>query len=351
MRQTFSIYVILVCIAFLYGCSNDEDTISGLDIVSVKLDFPAQGGEGYIQFQSLGEDAVVKLNEDWCMIKETTADKIILQVAGNYDYIGRNAILTVTTGLDEKSFNINQAGAVFAHNEDEWLIRASNSAGRFPLSLYGSYECIVDIPVEAQEWLSFEPSTDDKGGTFVVKENTSGTWRATNVHVTSGDRFTDYQIIQYDLNELMLGSWNMLFTDVNLGSAQFPEVEIAKNADGTYTLSNLVPGSPYTLKATAVDNCLSFPAGQLVGSFTDEVGTAFVAFRLISADMMFVSDPNVSISLGPVYSADGTLMLTFGRVRSNDPIAFTLSLYEDEALTVYSDELLTFLNCMMYKTK
>lgn len=52
------------------------------------------------------------------------------------------------------------------------MLRTDNKAATLPIKLQSSFDYTIDIPAEAQEWLSFEQNA--KGINFKVKENTSG---------------------------------------------------------------------------------------------------------------------------------------------------------------------------------
>lgn len=343
MKKIFEISLLLLCLTIYCGCSNDDEPQASLDIVESKVNFQALGGEGYIQFTA---PALVKaeVNVDWCSITEISAGKVAFDVTPNHDYIGRNAILTVSYGTETKLFHINQAGAVFAYKQDEWMVRTSNEAASIPVTLYGSFDCEVIIPAEAQSWLSFRKVAGEQTGYFVVTENTSGKMRGATVKVLSADRETGFQVIQYDMDDL-LGLWNGQFASSD-GIYGLKDVQISRETDGTYTVTNLLTGMPFALRATEQNHCLSFQAGQYLGDLNN---LYHLSFELISKDLMYVKDPSQSISLGPVIIQDGTFALAFGGIKESDPLAFVFRIYEDKELTAWLEDLTIFINCLLYK--
>lgn len=343
MKKLFDIYLLLFCLVLCGSCNNDDEPQAALEILESKINFQALGGEGYVHFTAPTQ-VKVEVNVDWCTITEVSAGKVTFDVTPNHDYIGRNAVLTLSCGSNTEMFHINQAGAVFAYNQDEWLLRTGNEATSIPVTLYGSFDCEVVIPAEAQSWLSFRQTPGEHTGYFVVTKNTTGEMRGTTVQVVSADRETGFQVIQYDMDDL-LGLWNGQFTSSD-GTYGLQDVQISRESDGTYMVSNLLTGMPITLKATEQDHCLAFQAGQYLG---DVNGLYHMSFELVDTNLMYVKDPSRSISLGPVILNDNTFALAFGRVKESDPLAFVFRIYEDKTLNKWVQDLAIFINCLLYK--
>lgn len=343
MKKLFNIFLFTLCIITTIGCSDTEDIGAEFNIIAANTNFQSPGGKGYIQIQTTG-NITVDISTDWCILKGVNSNKIEFEVKENVEYSGRNALLTISNGLEYKTFTINQSGAIFVYGKNEWMLRTSNKAASLPIKLYGSFDCEVNIPQEARSWLSYQPDTDGKGGKFIVEENTLGKMRGANIDVISGDRTTSYQVIQYDLDEF-IGIWQGQFTDMQSNYA-LPDVHIEKIGDGTYALSNILTKLPYKLKAKAVDNCFVFEAGQKLGQFNDDL---YLSFQLIDSNFYYVQDPSSTISLGPTLLSDGSFVLAFAGIKETDPYGFVFRLYEDEALEAFNSNLLIFVNCFLYK--
>ena len=282
------------------------------------------------------------VNADWCVLKEVNPNEVVFEVKENTGYSGRNALLTISNGIEKKAFNINQSGAVFIFGKDEWMLRTDNKAATLPIKLQSSFDYVIDIPAEAQSWLSFEQNA--KGINFKVKENTSGKMRGAIVNVTAKDRSTSYQVIQYDVDEL-IGTWQGMFSDGQMNYG-LKDVTIEKLGNGTYQLSNMLTGLPYKLKAKAVDNCLALEAGQNLGVFENN---SYLSFEILSSDLYYVKDPSVTISLGPVMLTDGTFVFAFSGIKESDPFGFVFRVYEDAKLQKVIDNLSIFINCILFK--
>lgn len=349
MQRKIKIFLLLTVLAVVWsGCDNDENVISGLDIVSATVDFQATGGEGVIRLQAAGEITVQIDETDWCSIKDIESSQITFDVKENYGVTSRNTSLTVHCGTASKTFHINQAGAVFGYLGNEWLLRTSNEAAELPFTLYASFDVKVEIPEEAKSWLSFLKEDDLRQGKFIVKENTSGAMRAANINVASGGRTVRYQVIQYDVDD-MVGIWAGQFRDMESFYA-LENVDIQKQADGTYTLSNIFTDMPFVLRGYVAENCLAFPAGQNTGIDRG----LYYFFQLVDTDANFVSSPSETITLGPIMQDDGRFLLAFGGVKDTDPLAFILRTYEDENMEIpydspFATTIFYYINCFLYK--
>ena len=174
MRKLFNIFLFVLCSVAIAGCNDTESSESKLEIKAVNTNFQATGGKGYIQLQSTG-NITADVDVDWCVLKEVNPNEVVFEVKENTGYSGRNALLTISNGVKTEAFNINQSGAVFIFGKDEWMLRTDNKAATLPIKLQSSFDYTIDIPAEAQEWLSFEQNA--KGINFKVKENTSGKMR------------------------------------------------------------------------------------------------------------------------------------------------------------------------------
>ena len=168
MRKFFNIFLFVLCTIAIAGCNDTESSESRLEIKAVNTNFQATGGKGYIQLQATG-NITADVNADWCVLKEVNPNEVVFEVKENTGYSGRNALLTISNGVEKKAFNINQSGAVFIFGKDEWMLRTDNKAATLPIKLQSSFDYTIDIPAEAQEWLSFEQNA--KGINFKVKEN------------------------------------------------------------------------------------------------------------------------------------------------------------------------------------
>lgn len=345
MKTVEKILCGFLCLIMIIGCDDKDYTapVSTLQVVEASLNIQATGGDASVDFLT---DKVVtaELESDWCLLKEVNKNKILLRVLPNYGYSSRTAQLKVSDGTESKNFTINQEGAVLIYEEDEWILRATDATTELPIKLYGSFDCMVNIPEQAKSWLSFERDTNGKGGKFIVAENTTGEIRGAIVRVVSGERQMAYQVLQSDIDNY-LGTWNGQFND---GTRVYTPsgVTITKDTDGNYVVSNLFSslGFNFTIKGYAVGNEIVFEAGQYLG--TD--GTNYYGFSVISADSRFIEDSSGTISLGPVMLKNGSVAIGFIGIKETDPIGFGLMAYMDE----YMDEAYSYkaiLDCVLYK--
>ena len=52
------------------------------------------------------------------MLKEVNPNEVVFEVKENTGYSGRNALLTISNGVETEAFNINQSGAVFIFGKE-----------------------------------------------------------------------------------------------------------------------------------------------------------------------------------------------------------------------------------------
>jgi hypothetical protein len=77
MRKFFNIFLFVLCTIAIAGCNDTESSESRLEI------------------------------------KAVNTNEVVFEVKENTGYSGRNALLTISNGVETEAFNINQSGAVF----------------------------------------------------------------------------------------------------------------------------------------------------------------------------------------------------------------------------------------------
>ena len=105
MRKLFNIFLFVLCIVAIAGCNDTESSEFKLEIKAVNTNFQATGGKGYIQLQSTG-NITADVDVDWCVLKEVNPNEVVFEVKENTGYSGRNALLTISNGIEKKAFNI-----------------------------------------------------------------------------------------------------------------------------------------------------------------------------------------------------------------------------------------------------
>lgn len=345
IKKYFNILLITFCTVIIAGCDKENDSpVSDLIILKAETNMDAQGGKGSVEISS-SQEITAEFSDTWCTIEEVTNNKVTFTVQPNYDYSGRAAQLFISNGTEKQELTITQAGAVFVFEDSKWIQRVSNDEAILPVKQYGSFPCIVNIPDDAKSWLSYQENADGKGGIFILTKNTSGNIRATTVTVENGNRLFKYQILQYEVDDF-LGSWNGQFTPNFNDYYRLKDVVIAKNEDGTYSVSNLYTGQPYVLVGVAENNTITFEAGQYLGKMQD---IFYLALAIIDTQGYY-KEEGYKVGLGPAIMSDGTLGLVFEDTIGNFPsIGFAFLGYFDEFLDEYYGSILTFVNCLLYK--
>ena len=310
MKKAINIFLFILCFTVI-SCHDDDTAIPALSIIKTDTNLKATGGEASVQIQAVGE---VKATTDveWCKVTEVTTEIVRLSVQENKDYPGRSAQIIITNGDQSREVTLIQEGAILIYNKSEQIQSTDNEAAVLPIKLSSSFPIQVSIPEENKDWLSFSPSADGKGGSFVVSENKTGKARGSDVTVTAGKRTLTYQIMQYDA-ENFVGDWKGTY--VNQGKQySLPEVSIsAQDENGIYTISGLYKTSAYDYKiqATYQNNMFNVAAGQFVGSNVSSGLPLSVYFCIVDGMGLPLFTADNSIGLIPVLLPDGSFVLAF----------------------------------------
>lgn len=341
-----NIVSIILCMTMITGCDNEENiSVSDLQILASEIHMDATGGKGYVEISSSKTVSARLTDTGWCSIEEITDNKITINTQPNYGYSGRSSQLVITDGVKEEKLTVMQSGAVFVFEDSKWIQRVTNAATTLHVKQYGSFPCIVNIPEEARNWLSYKEDDNGKGGTFIITQNTSNNIRAAKITVTNGNRDFEYQILQYEVDD-MLGTWNGQYTNDFQTYYALKDVKITKEEDGTYSVANLANSQPYTLRGEAENNTLTFEAGQYLGKMYD----MFYLGLAIQDTWGEMHEAGYKIGLGPVILADGTIGLMFDDTIGEYPsIAFYFIAYIDEFLDEAYGAAYIFANCLLYK--
>ncbi len=343
----FNIVVIVLCMTMMTGCSSDENVpASDLQVLASETNMDATGGKGYVEISSSKMVSARLVDDtDWCSIEEITDNKITFNTQPNYGYSGRSSQLVITDGIKEEKLTVTQSGAVFVFEDSKWIQRVTNDATTLHVKQYGSFPCVVNIPEEASSWLSYKEDENGKGGTFAITQNTSNSIRAAKVTVTNGDRNFEYQILQYEVDD-MLGTWQGQYTQDFQKYYGLKDVTITKDENGIYSVANLVYGQSFTLKGLAENNTLTFEAGQYLGKLYD----TFYLGLAIQDTQGEMHEADYKIGLGPVILSDGTVSLMFDDTLGEYPsLAFYFVAYIDEFLDEAYASAYVFANCLLYK--
>lgn len=309
MKKVINIFLFILCFTVI-GCHDDDPISSDFIIIKSDLNLKAIGGEATIHIQATGEVKAIS-DVEWCKVTEVTTESIKLSVLENRDYPGRTAQVVITNGNQTKQVTLIQEGAILTYNKSEQIQSTNNKATVLPITLTSSFPIQVVIPEKNKNWLSFTPSTDAKGGNFIVAANNTGKARGSDVTITSGERTLSYQILQYDA-ENFVGNWKGTY--VSQGSQySLPEISIsAADDNGVYTISGLYKTSVYNYKVQATyRNNMFVVTGQEVGTYVSSMLPLNVYFCIVD-NIGFPSWTAAdSIGLIPVFLSDGSFVLAF----------------------------------------
>lgn len=311
MKKILNLYFILFCTILMAGCSSDDDGASvKLAIVKSDLNIKASGGLGTVEYVSTGT-VEATINVDWCQVTEVTGTKVTVSVDANTGYPGRSAQLVLTDGVSTQQVTVLQDGAVWVYDKAETELRAGNEEEELPVEMSSNLPIEVIIPDEATDWLSYKLT--DEGFSFVVKKNETGSIRATQVEVKTGERETSYTVMQYEVTDL-LGEWGgvayMLGMGLN-GPVAFSPNPTITESDGEYTL--FLPMEPvFENPAIGIRMKMTYSNGIFLVTIPQVQNFTMSGFYpiLTAADDLSYYYSGRTLAIAPVLLDDGSVVLT-----------------------------------------
>jgi hypothetical protein len=201
------IIIMMACFAGLLslsGCCNDEATTdSGLAIVKSEVKFGCNPSDGYIQFTS---PSAVKAtsSEDWCTAT-VSGDKVLVEVTGNTEHEGRNALVTLSDGNSSISVPVNQTGRIFrVSSEDMYTV-----SGKAPEDISINVKATSDVVATSSvRWIHTDVADD---AVVISFDQNTGAPRAGKVYINDGIDENEISIIQFSKNDGIDGAYGAYY--------------------------------------------------------------------------------------------------------------------------------------------
>lgn len=204
MKKITSIFALLLCV-FVFSCSNDDDKeTSSLQIVSSNVTFESAGGTGTIKVNAISEITATS-NKDWCTVS-VNGDIINVSVIENNDMSGRTAAVTITDGEASTLVPVSQGGCVILYNKSELGHAFTYAGGSATVSFSTTASYSIEVPAEAQSWLSYTLDEENRTITFNVAASADKTPRGAAVKVTAGKKTIYYHLGEYELKDRQMES-------------------------------------------------------------------------------------------------------------------------------------------------
>ena len=227
MKKITSIFALLLCV-FVFSCSNDDDKeTSSLQIVSSNVTFESAGGTGTIKVNAISEITATS-NKDWCTVS-VNGDIINVSVIENNDMSGRTAAVTITDGEASTLVPVSQGGCVILYNKSELGHAFTYAGGSATVSFSTTASYSIEVPAEAQSWLSYTLDEENRTITFNVAASADKTPRGAAVKVTTGKKTIYYHLGEYELKDIA-GKWRVSFVDGN-DSTLAGEIEVVQDEE------------------------------------------------------------------------------------------------------------------------
>ena len=227
MKKITSIFALLLCV-FVFSCSNDDDKeTSSLQIVSSNVTFESAGGTGTIKVNAISEITATS-NKDWCTVS-VNGDIINVSVIENNDMSGRTAAVTITDGEASTLVPVSQGGCVILYNKSELGHAFTYAGGSATVSFSTTASYSIEVPAEAQSWLSYTLDEENRTITFNVAASADKTPRGAAVKVTAGKKTIYYHLGEYELKDIA-GKWRVSFVDGD-DSTLAGEIEVVQDEE------------------------------------------------------------------------------------------------------------------------
>lgn len=227
MKKITSIFALLLCV-FIFSCSNDDDKeTSSLQIVSSDVSFESAEGTGTIKVAARNEITATS-NKDWCAVS-VSGDIVNVSVSENTDMSGRTASVTITDGVSTTLVPVSQGGCVVLYNKSELGHAFTYAGGSATVSFSTTATYSIEIPAEAQSWLSYTLDEENGTITFNVAASSDKAPRGAAVKVTAGKKTIYYHLGEYELKDIA-GIWTVSFIDGD-GSTLKEEIEVIQDEE------------------------------------------------------------------------------------------------------------------------
>ena len=210
--------LIIASLALFAVVSCSEDDMKGyvpdgeaITIVRNDLLFPAQGSTATVEVRANGA-LTAETDADWASAK-VEGSIVEVSVETNTHYEGRTAMLTLRSGQDYRMLPIQQRGVIVGTMPVK-SVAASMSGQSF------SYSVVHDLPMtfsSTQSWI--HAAIEGELLTITVDANSGGELRRGMVVSECNGLRDTLSVVQYDLQNHVLGSYYMMGYSGGIGGA------------------------------------------------------------------------------------------------------------------------------------
>ncbi|MDR2385170.1 MAG: hypothetical protein LBD80_05860 [Tannerella sp.] len=274
MKNLIKISLLLTCILYLSGCSEDEKETFKPTVTKADVNFEAAGGNGYIDVSAKGNISA-SAEASWCTVS-VSGQRINVTVTPNGDQMGRSTLITISADGETIAVPVNQYAPILVL--DYTTLSFSFSGGTKEINAVKS-SAPFQVSANA-DWISCSVS----GQKISITLTETATPRFADIDVTMGNLVRKIQINQIMSYEDLLGEWTLKYRDNPTGvKVTFTQ----KTAGQSYVLSG-IPVSPTASGACEVtwnasNAHLNLAGGQYLGVY----GGEYVYMCIISEQGMF----------------------------------------------------------------
>ncbi len=198
------IYIIAILCSFaLLGCEEEVQEAVSIEIVSSPKNFPANGGQGKIQFKLVGaEPGTVEAvsSRTWLDIRLVDEDEVTFAVSPSDEALARSANVILSAGEVSVVVTILQGGVTFDMDGDNSTVSLDPTgmeSHAFPYDTSVDVDPVVEIHYtdgETAEWLHYTMA----GGKIIFTPdlNLTNEERSADITVTQGWKTITVHLVQ-----------------------------------------------------------------------------------------------------------------------------------------------------------
>lgn len=262
MKKIYYLFMMCLTVFAAYSCSDDDDAQSAtIHVEKADITFDAMESTGSILITAPAA-FTAESDKDWCSVS-VEQNVIKVGVTTNQDKGSRTALVTITCNQESLTVPVVQSGAVLVYDASQLNKVLGYDGGSFSLNFKSTVGQEVQIPLNVQEWISYEIDEKEETLTFTVLPSENAKPRTGSIVVKAGKEELVFNITQLeDLESLLPGNWDCNYLDAE-GTAQNATVTIAAQNNNIIMTGFSSMGFPVML--TVQNNEASISAGTTLG--------------------------------------------------------------------------------------
>lgn len=215
MKKIYNLLLILGCLFCITSCGDDDYDYKAPESLSVEkadLYFSSAQGTGSIEVAATNNMPLTATSSvDWCTVT-VSGNTVTATVVDNFALESRAGQIKLDNGTASTILSVTQEGLVMTYNKSELGHAFSYEGGSATVAFSSTSGYTVEIPADAQNWLSYTADKENGKLTFTAKASTEKTPRGAAVKVIVGTNVITYNIGEYEMQDVA-GTWHVTLVD------------------------------------------------------------------------------------------------------------------------------------------